>query len=202
MNNFKELFSQFVNAEGIDDDKIKCNAAFMRWLKNLKIINDKYRDFVETNSEITTYDNKKLVELNKGIYDSLLKDNNKALIVSKYTMLRNNIILGRFFIENNTPCVISYAKNKYKLDKYKFFATHNPYNYEELDTIARLHLLGKKIIVGFYGNIYDKDKSEKEKQLNEFINLLKNNYTVKSLEDNDYYFHLVYSKKKTFLRKK
>ena len=83
--------------------------------------------------------------------------------------------------------------------------TQNPYSPKHIMNWDEIHNKGEKeIILGVFGNIYDKDSENKIKELKEFKNKLIGSYSEDYMVENDTYCYVVASdkvEKKLFKRR-
>jgi len=169
-------------------------------------------NYLEINYDIPFYDMHKIAELRKGVYDTITTKNTQTTMITPYTFgltPRNGKIL-------KSDIILTSDSNKdistnSTLKEINTFLSHNPYSDEELLIWLNLHnKYNFGIIAGVYGNVYDKDREEKLKNLAILKEYLKNVTTEEYVTIRDDYMYVLsappvqkeYTKKykKTFSR--
>ena len=124
------------------------------------------------------------IEVGKGCYDSIASDNLSFVTPYDY----NKKIIGNDLkIIEYTPFIKS--KNELIIPKTDVFLTHNPYVYNPIIDWHKIHNCTDYMInVGAYGNIYDSNKEEKIKFIEQLASMLDDNYDYNYDEINGKYF--------------
>ena len=203
-NNYKELLNQFKNARGVKN--IDVNSAefikdFSNWIEERQMIGKRYLNRIK---KLGLYqDSLHCAEVNKGINDSITIGDNTKLITpyidSSLLYDSNRVIEGDFYV--NKQYVFPFVSNDDVLMKVisskdvNTYMTNNPYSFDMIDGWDALNnSRHNDIIVGVYGNAYDKDRQDKIEELLRFRKRLRNiseiDYTI-----GDRYFYVVASSK-------
>lgn len=176
---FGMLFKQFCEAQGLkktfDDENwinelISCykkgeSEAFMSWIiKNLDLLFQyfEYLNFLDTNLS-----NKKVMEINKGIFDSLSSCNKNIAVVSQYPVgpdvEKKYQLLDFFESDSNLYPRILTNDGKLFVPNNDIFITHNPYN--SLLDLKYWNVIHNQrdydILVGMFGSTTDLDVKKK-----------------------------------------
>lgn len=190
------LFKQFNEAKGIkytnfsDSVYIKY---FAEWIKEQELVKERYRDFIEYIGVVI--DTSYTVELRKGKYDSIALPN--TTIISPYAsgLGKENMDIVMF---QGEPLII--GSNKIiECQVAETYITQNPYSRRQLEGLDYFGGMMAGICLGAYGNLSDKDKEKRIKQIKEYGEIylpwLQEEY--ETLDDK--YFYLLrsdYKKKK------
>lgn len=177
---------------------------FSQWLTEREKCGRNYCNFLEETGlitdEILTY------EIGKGKEDTVTKDLNTMLItpypeVPKVS--RDRIINKNFCVFRNGPTVVDFKLGNFELstvreDEKITCMTQNPYTKQNIINWERLHNSGNsRIIVGMYGNTFDKDRVEKLNQLRRFRNrLIEGTYREEQAIYGDTYCYVIASDEK------
>lgn len=179
---FNYLYDQFRKASGsknIDLGSKEFLEDFSNWLKDMQKRGERYLEFLNyLDIDIDSY---MVAEIGKGKSDSLVKDLTATIItnypegIDRNGFSNSRLIKARFSVSSGEP-ILYHIDNKgnYIIDTlsplmFKSFMTQNPYTKKQIDDWDCLHNKGdKNIIVGVFGNIYDKDSVDK---INELIDL-------------------------------
>lgn len=209
-SDYRELFNQFIAARGIKNPDVH-SELFMReffyWIKERKVIGNKYLSNI---SDFGLFrDSVCCAEVNKGIDDSITLPYHTKLVTPYIdaNMIDDpeRIIDGNFYINknHNLPIVSS---NEVKIRvipscDIMTYMTQNPYNSNMLDGWDILHNSGRNnIIVGIYGNSYDKDRQDKLEMLLNFKRMLKNIKEIDYTLGDEYFYVLGSSSKRPLAR--
>lgn len=138
-----------------------------------------------------------VVEVNKGILDSVAYANSNMSIITPYTdemstSYGNDIYRFKFVGKEGIPSLKTSSGIIYNLSgivPYKHtFITQNPYNYSEIDGFSILSQSGYyRTIFGMYGMIYDKDYINKIKMFEQVRSDFQD-YKEEIITDGDKYF--------------
>jgi hypothetical protein len=159
------------------------------WLDSLSSKNSKYYDFL-LECEIDL-DSSTLVEINKGIYDSIINPK-KVVSPFAYTLKQRN---KELFVYKGEPFIVI-GNNLIKNKMIDTFITHNPYNKKYIKGLDEIHNYGMDILLGIYGSINDKDKNEKILLLKSFSEQLNDNYDMEYTTYYDNYYGIIFTTNK------
>lgn len=191
LNNLKK---QFLNAQGNSSGCINYKE-FEEYLLQLNRLGNEYRNIL---SELgLNINDSNIVEINKGILDSVAYANSSLSIITPYTdemsaSYENEIYRFKFVGNKGIPSFKTSSGIIYDLSNlvpYKHtFITQNPYNYSEIEGFSILSQLGYySTIFGMYGMIYDKDYINKIKMF-ESVRSDFQDYKEEIITDGDKYF--------------
>ena len=203
---YKLLFIQYCLARGKKPvssmEEINKNMEeFSEWILEHADDTEKYGLYLQKN--ISSFKNKRILEINKGLHDSLSlsNDNVDTLPTSDYSMDLDDKVL--VFEEDSKkklllPCAISrYGIKNLKVLNYDLLLSHNPYSYDVDDEHKNLSLIHRQgqydVSFGVFGRKYDHDKKFKLDLIKKFADLLDSEYQISYESDNDLYFASVNS---------
>ena len=138
------------------------------------------------------YQTTRTAEINKGVYDTITYEKNTTLITPYiygfHNKKNNKIIKGAL--------QISFKPKVYPA--IDCLITQNPYQEKNLEKWEYLFYSNYyTTAVGIFGSIYDKDKEQKRKELENFKDkLIGINYKEEQVQIGDNYYHLLTSYKK------
>ena len=213
VNTFRELFVQYCNAIGkrVDfsgtrgkEEIEKDMKDFVKWFCEHSSDTAKYGRFLQ--HVVPGFNEKLILELNKGYYDSLSKYhlNVDTMATYRYAM---DLDLGRtllFGLDEDKKLIVPYGfdgiRNLRILD-YDILLSQNPYTYgidEVHKTLSAIHRQGNyDVSFGVFGKETDADKKRKLDLLKSFTHLLADEYKLSYETDTGLYFASVNSKRKT-----
>lgn len=190
-NYILNLYKQYCESNGKEycKTKILYDNDFLFWISSLKESTKEYISFLEylylLNNE------KEIIEINKGKYDSLKLDG--LTMVSQFAETVN-LKNGNILINNNVP-IIQLETQLYDASDTNCFITHNPYSDFYISNLDQVHLLGYDICLGVYGKKDDNDKELKLNLINRYENIL-GDVSVEYETTKDNYFCLLKSNRK------
>ena len=213
VNTFKELFVQYCNAIGkkIDfsgtrgkEEIEKDMENFIKWFCEHSAHTSRYGRFLQ--HVVPGFDEKTVLELNKGYYDSLSKycPNVDSMSTYRYAM---DLDLGKtlvFGLDQDKRLIVPYGfdgiRNLRILD-YDMLLSQNPYTYVIDDVhkaLSAIHRQGNyDVSFGVFGEEVDADKKRKLELVKAFAHLLADDYKLSYETDEGLYFASVNSKRKT-----
>ena len=214
---FNYLYEQFRHAKGLD--KIDVSSMeflkdFSNWLKEMQERGKLYINFLESiGINIDNYD---IAEIGKGKSDSIVQDLTTTIITPYPEGLDRNgfnycrLITAKFKIYDGVPALLNKDMNGNKIldtlspTMFNTFMTQNPYTPKHIEYWDELHNKSdKRIIIGVFGSMYDKDSVDKINKLNEFKRKLDGSYQEDYITDGDTYSYVIASDKlKKRLRKR
>lgn len=179
------LYTQFCKSIGIPVDVLDLNnipKEFILWIKNNQKTLSLYTKYLNYLNE--DFNSLEKIEVGKGCYDSIASDNLSFVTPYDYN---KKIIGDDLKIIEYTPFIKS--KNGLIIPKTDVFLTHNPYDYNPIIDWHKIHNCTDYMInVGAYGNIYDSNKKEKIKFIEQLASMLDDNYDYNYDEINGKYF--------------
>lgn len=179
------LYTQFCKSVGIPVDVLDLNnipKEFLLWIKNNQKTLSMYTKYLNYLNE--DFNSLEKIEVGKGCYDSIVSDNLSFVTPYDYN---KKIIGDDLKIIEYTPFIKS--KKEIIIPKTDVFLTHNPYDYNPIMDWHKIHnCTDYKINVGTYGNIYDSNKEEKIKFIEQLASMLDDNYDYNYDEINGKYF--------------
>lgn len=193
------LIGQFMaatNTKNVDINSTEFKKEFLNWLKMLNESRKFYLNVI-TYMSLNNEPNEYTAEIYKSKYDSVIKNKEPLIITPFNTGLEDKrLITGTFNVSKYGTCYINNSTvSKYNID-INTYMTQNPYYEDYLNNWDKIHNnTYNKIIVGFYGKIYDKDKFEKMKILKTLSNKLDDNQAREFVTFEDNYYAVVASKK-------
>lgn len=199
----KKLFRQFKQANGIKDKSAKLEdfkEEFNKFIFTRQIIGEHYIYLLDNlNLE---YEGSEVAETNKGCFDSVVIPYGTTLITPYYYRLSKARVIPREFVSAlGHPILLEETEvgnkvQEIKPNVFKTFMTQNPYTIYDLDYWDKLHNMGVyNIIVGMYGNVYDKDKEEKLDLMRNILQNLDEDIITDYDTLGDEYFCLIGSKR-------
>ncbi len=201
----QNLLIQFQNATGHHtgfDSKDLSETEFMKWIKERNRIGEEYTSFIE--SEGVDLEDGALAEVGKSGLDSVVLPYKTKIITdvpdSFGDIDRTRLLSGELSIEKNgiyllTKNRITLKPKKIAIPEIKTVMTQNPGDYRQINGWEYLHNHDLvRIIVGFYGKIYDKDLEYKIEMLKRLKKFLKDGSYKETCETNqDNYFYMIKS---------
>ena len=193
------LIGQFMaatNTKNVDINSIEFKKEFLNWLKMLNESRKFYLNVI-TYMSLNNEPNEYTAEIYKSKYDSVIKSDEPLIITAFNTGLEDKrLIKGNFKVSKYGTCYINNNTLKAYNLEINTFMTQNPYNEEYLNNWEKIHNNTlNKIIVGYYGKIYDKDKYEKMKTLKRLSDNLDEYHEKEFVTFDDNYYAIVASKK-------
>lgn len=186
------LIGQYKKAMDLSDTELIDMNNFVLWCTQRQDMALKYIRLLKR----LNLPNEQLYELNKGFLDSLSFVKDYLLVTPYNENIDNNKIVAEQIIYNNQNVIIKKDDN-YFVPNSLGFITQNPYDYKSLELLKNIHNNSKYgIVVGIYGNIYDKDWLYKFNQMKNFKNDLELPYIEEiRTYDKNVYCQVVASKK-------
>lgn len=198
------LLEQYKHAKGIDDISfddlmylILISGDFDAWLEDMNESKKAYLALL--NYMHIEIENGNVAEVNKSGYDSIVKDNGKTRIITPYTYgfedSKNPKTFEKFEISDNADIFLGKRrlprKNRF-VDRVIF---QNPTSLETIKNFDKLHLSGRDVTFGIYGNRLDKGTSLKLKMVEVMKSLLPcDTYNSSYYDDGKYYAFAISSK--------
>lgn len=205
----KELFNQFKLSTGIysdDVDSKKYEKEFMEWLSRYKIIGELYFKWLKE-EKILDELSPEFAEVGKGEHDTLTL-NQKTTLISPYiknldcSSINNRILKYDFTVFDGIP-ICRRKKPRDIVDGIEVFMTQNPFDMVSMINWPQLYNYASyDIIVGLYGNIFDKDREYKLKNLKIMRERIKDSFKIKEVTSGDTYCYVLstgFTKRKTKL---
>lgn len=188
---FRCLYKQYCEARSIDINKEQCELSsnFVEWIINNKLLLGEYVDYLFFLG--FAYDERDVVEVGKGRYDSLATANMSVASEFGSTQEKNDSSL---FIKNGVSYIIN-AKGIIVPPQH-IILTHNPYFSEEVLNWFLIHNAGEQnISIGMFGNITDSNAKQKVKILDQVAKKMSDDYSFEFDLDKDKYFCSLNSKR-------
>lgn len=196
---FKALYNQFCKSKGVIKSLDENKKEFIDWILNQRKLLIRYFDFLQyLDSSIL---DKKILEIDKGIYDSLLKIWDDICVISQYADTlkeerRSLILLENPFNQKINPIILN-EQNKLFRPSDMLFLTHNPYNFACIKNWYKIHNQKEEdILIGMFGKVDDIDKKDKLKVLKKLQNQMESDNSFDYDTENDCYFAILKSKRK------
>lgn len=201
------LIEQYQKATGIKYVET-CSGSFLKefleWVEQRQKIGENYIRLL--NSMNVNYDDTKCAEIGKTEYDSVVMSYHTTIIspyiISNKPEHLGKLILGDFTIVDANPTLLKILNGrivKRAIEAYqiKTFMTQNPTSDSEIKDWKYLHNCGdNNIIIGMYGNTYDKDLEDKLKRIKNFAETLtKADYKEDFDSVGDTYFYALASER-------
>lgn len=205
------LAVQYEKATGVkckDLISVVYSKEFSDWLRKRRGMSEKYSKMLQ---EIGLLDlgDPYTVEVGKGCLDTLVKESSNAIITpypKGFDIRIGKIIISPGFkvnygvptlVANDDVTEISLTSN-HQLT----FMTQNPYTSTHIKNWEQLYNSGNsEIIVGVFGDIHDKDKAEKIRQLEMIERKTQGSLAKMEETDGDTYLTVVASNPKHLLKK-
>ena len=193
------LTNQFIKSIGKSDIDINSKelwSEFNEWLNERKKIAKEYKtilDFLELD-----YNTNKTAEIGKGVFDTIVSNNNLTTIITPYTYYfdpqkRKNIIKGNLKIVSEKYPRKDISMER-KIDDINCFITQNPYTKKDIEIFNQLYSFYKyNIIIGIYGKNDDKDKEIKIIKLKELKEKITKNIKEEYIKIINNYFYILAS---------
>ena len=208
----KELVKQFMLARGIkqiDRDSKSLLLEFSEWMKERLIVAEYYLDLL-SDMGLLKVEDASTAEIGKGEFDSIVKPFNTTIITPFDSQIKgvsdDRIIRANFEVCRGEPALYRDETYDARLTDYvceyiSTYMTQNPYSPTGIKNWEQLHnFLGRNIIVGVYGNIYDKDAASKIKLITSLRDSLEGEYVEEDSVDKDIYCYAVASQRKKLQR--
>lgn len=202
---FRNLVEEFVRANGIKSSDINSNEFikdFYEWIKQRNLIGLQYTYFLEYLG--FDFKTNNCAEVGKTNYDSVVLPYNTLIIspvASSFDSIYDSrVIAGNMKVSNYEPTLVKSKNSNYEIPRSAIntYMTQNPFFISDLNGWDYLHNMRKNdIIVGIYGNIYDKDIDKKIKQIDLFKNQLDDEYESEYALLGENYFYAVGTKRLT-----
>lgn len=193
----KNLLRQFKEANGINKGVSVTALDFTNWLEKRQEIGLEYLNFLLSMN--VSFDNPFCAEVGKTCCDSLVLPY-RTSIMTPYTegfnLKYSKVIPGKFEVVSGLPFLERKDGKQLMIPNVltSTYMTQNPYTSECIFDWEDLHNSGiARIIVGYYGNTFDKDKEEKLKQLKDLKEKLIGEYFIEYDELGDTYYSVVAS---------
>ena len=199
MNNLVQEYVRSSNIKHIDLNSTLFIKDFANFIKEREKEGKIYFDFLDYLSTTPMLDNN-TCEVNKGKYDSIVKDKDMLIITPFFNDFERcnfkMIIPREFTVIDDMP----YIKNEKGIENISHFTitryiTQNPYDKSYIKDFDKLHNNNFGIAVGVYGNIYDKDIEYKINMLEALKDKLIDSYTCEYATSKDCYMYAVVSNK-------
>lgn len=205
------LAVQYGKATGIkckDLISVVYSKEFSDWLKKRKGMGEKYSKMLQ-GLGILDLDDPYTVEVGKGCLDTLVKESSNAIITPYprgFDIRIGKIIISPGFkVRYGVPTLVAnddITEKSITSNNQLTFMTQNPYTPTHIENWEQLYNSGNsEIIIGVFGDIHDKDKAEKTRQLETIEKKAKGNLTKMEETDGDTYLTVVASRSKALLKK-
>lgn len=160
--------------------------AFSQWIKSRQRIKSTYKFLLK--NLFVNYDDEYVAEIGKGRYDTLVASYEKTSVITPYVRgIKSKgvtVFSGFKVLENGVILCDS-------LYDFSTFMIQNPYSIED---IKNFETIEKSLVVGIYGNTFDRDKKEKIKMLYDLGNKLETGFIIDGgTVDDKYCYSLVKS---------
>lgn len=203
---YKNLMKQFQESVGMNEKISSVSLddfmfSFSQWLIERERCGRNYCVFLEENGLIT--DETLTYEIGKGKEDTVTKSLDTTLITPYPEHLgvdSERIINKCFCVFRDKPTIVNFNLGNIELltvreDEKITCMTQNPYTKQNIINWERLHNSGNsRIILGMYGNTFDKDRIEKLNQLRRFRNrLIEGTYREEQAIYGDTYCYVIAS---------
>lgn len=198
-----KLTNQFKEATGLNKEMsiIELEEEFENWIQERRRIAENYLMLLDSMG--IEFNHKMTAEIGKGVYDTIT-DKLDTTIITPYTDgLTNPRVIGARLVitPDDTPILST------QIPTIDSIMTQNPYSDLEIKNWSALFNEEQiKVTLGIYGNIYDKNKYAKIKELEEFKKRLTADCKVDYYTFNDEYGYAITSspsiKKKTKTKSK
>ena len=189
-NQFKEAtgYNKEISIIELEEYEIWLKEEYENWIKERRRIAEDYLMLLA--SMEVEFNHKMTAEIGKGVYDTAV-DKLDTTIITPYTEgLTNPRTIGARLVikpEDN-------SNQSTLIPKIDSIMTQNPYSDLEIKNWEKLfNEESIKVTLGIYGNIYDKDKYTKIRQLEEFRKRLTVDYKVDNYTFNDEYGYAITS---------
>ena len=193
----KKILTQFKEATESTGINGVTSLDFKNWLESRQKIGENYLKFLTSLN--LNIDNPFCAEVGKTWYDSLVLPY-RTSIMTPYTegfnLKSSKVIPGKFEVVSGLPFLERKDGKQLMIPNVltSTYMTQNPYTSECIFDWEDLHNSGiARIIVGYYGNTFDKDKEEKLKQLKDLKEKLIGQYFIEYDELGDTYYSVVAS---------
>ena len=206
----EKLLNQFRCSRGIkteDFDPDLYGDEFYKWLLEYIRIGKFYYGWLKEKGILDelSYD---IAEIGKGEYDTITF-NQKTTLISPYIRIfehldiENKIFNYDFTVFDGHPLYIG-RKQFDVVSDIDVFITQNPYCMKDITNWPQLYNYGNRdIVVGIYGNCFDKDKSYKLRQLKIMRERIDDDFKIDEVTNGDTYCYALstgFTKKKQKLR--
>lgn len=205
------LAVQYEKATGVkckDLISVVYSKEFSDWLRKRRGMGEKYSKMLQ---EIGLLDlgDPYTVEVGKGCLDTLVKESSNAIITpypKGFDIRIGKIIISPGFKVNyGVPTLVTndYVTEISLTSNHQLtFMTQNPYTSTHIKNWEQLYNSGNsEIIVGVFGDIHDKDKAEKVRQLEMIERKTQGSLAKMEETDGDTYLTVVASNPKHLLKK-
>lgn len=182
--------------------------AFSDWLRKRRKMGEKYSRMLQETG-ILDFDDPYTVEVGKGCLDTLVKESSN-LIITPYPKgfdirIGRIIISPGFKVNYGVPTLFArddVTEKSITSNHQLTFMTQNPYTSAHIKNWEQLYNSGNsEIIVGVFGDIHDKDKAEKIRQLETIERKTQGSLAKMEETDGDTYLTVVASNPKHLLKK-
>ena len=203
------LRDQFVEATGVknvDSSSASFISEFSDWIEERQKIGSNYLELLRhMRDEIEPVNSSKTLEIGKGKHDSIVKRLHTTIVTPYIEGLEHlneeRVIKGDIVLFGDRPVLIKHLSVRDSeamlLPRDAVLMTQNPYSPAYIKNWANIHNSGNNdIIVGIYGNINDKDRGAKAKQLEAVIEQLDEPFIQQQMLVYDTYCWAVASKRK------
>lgn len=201
------LKKQYQLARGISifNNSKEENSEFIEWIKQQQKNKEYYQHYLLVSG--LYYNESTSLEIGKGKYDTITSPDTRATLVTEYaqSFQKGNVpemlFCGKIQATKDYQFVLTENKPNRNhthvfFDNINLFYTQNPYSTQVLPTLAQIHNSGKSIVVGAFGNLDDKDRIAKIKQLKKVKELLiGEKYKEVYLYVNDSYIYFIHTNK-------
>ena len=196
----KTLYKEFCSAKGIKNSFDENKEDFIDWILNQRRLLIRYFDFIQyLDSGIL---DKNILEIDKGIYDSLLKIWGNLYMISQYADTlkeerRSLILLKNPFNRQIIPIILNEQNKLFRPTNDILFLTHNPYDLTSIKNWYQIHNQKEQdILIGMFGKEEDLDKKAKLKVLKELQSRMESDTSFDYDTEYDHYFAVLKSKRK------
>ncbi len=171
----KNLIEQFRLATGNKNTDLNSEAfitEFTGWIRSRQKIGKEYTYFL--NYMGLRFADPNCAEIGKGVYDTVVKPFDTKLITTatqsfEELKMKDRIITGNMRVYKGYPVLVRHDIKGNRLDQIPndiilTYITQNPFSQNSISGWEGLHNSGNNnIIVGIYGNVFDKDAEAKIK---------------------------------------
>ena len=211
MNDFWSTAMQYEKATGVkckDLISVVYSKEFSDWLRKRRGMGERYSKMLQEIG-LLDLDDPYTVEVGKGCLDTLVKESSNLIITpypKGFDIRTGRIIISPGFKVNyGVPTLFArddVTEKSITSNHQLIFMTQNPYTSAHIKNWEQLYNSGNsEIIVGVFGDIHDKDKAEKIRQLETIERKTQGSLAKTEETDGDTYLTVVASNPKHLLKK-
>lgn len=205
------LAMQYEKATGVkckDLISVVYSKEFSDWLRKRRGMGERYSKMLQEIG-LLDLDDPYTVEVGKGCLDTLVKESSNLIITpypKGFDIRTGRIIISPGFKVNyGVPTLFArddVTEKSITSNHQLIFMTQNPYTSAHIKNWEQLYNSGNsEIIVGVFGDIHDKDKAEKIRQLETIERKTQGSLAKTEETDGDTYLTVVASNPKHLLKK-